>query len=111
MKLKDFSYRFTDGDIETLLFTLSILPELRMEDSEAQAVINTQLCVSAIEKLVNRTGAFSPNEFRVATASLMAAKLILAGALTVDKETLALCQKYALSINKLAQHFSVALEG
>lgn len=111
MKLKEFSYHFTDGDIETLLFTLSVLPELRMEESEAQADINAQLCASAIEKLINRAGTFSPNEYRVATASLMAAKLILSGALAVDKETMTLCQKYALTINKLSQHFSAALEG
>ena len=111
MKPKEFSYHFTDGDVETLLFTLSVLPELRMEESEAQAGINAQLCASAIEKLMNRTGAFSLNEYRVATASLMAAKLILSGSLAVDKETITLCQKYALSINKLSQHFSAALEG
>lgn len=111
MKSKEFSYHFTDGDIETLQFTLSVLPELRMEESEAQADINAQLCASAIEKLANRAGTFSPNEYRVATASLMAAKFILSGDLTVDKETMTLCQKYALTINKLSQHFSAALDG
>lgn len=111
MKQVEFSYHFADGDVDALLFTLSVLPELRMEESETQANINAQLCASAIEKLINRVGAFSSNEYRVMISSLMAAKLILSGDLAVDKETMTLCQKYALTINKLSQHFSSPSEG
>lgn len=110
MKSKEFSYNFTDGDIETLLFTLSLLPELRMEESEAQADINAQLSASAIGKLITGTNSFSLNEFRVITASLMVAKLILSDGISVDNKTMRLCQKYTLTINKLCQQFSPVLE-
>lgn len=100
--MKHIDYSFSNSDIDTILFTLSILPSLDLEETEAQAIINYQLCNSAIEKLTTNPNIdISSNEFRIIFASLQAAQLIIKDELSVDSETKSECCKYIFSVNKL----------
>lgn len=100
--MKNITYSFSDSDIDTILFTLTVLPSLELEETEAQAAINYQCCCSAGEKLIKRRTDITPNEFRVILASLEAAKMINHGELEVDPETKKKCSNYLFSINKLS---------
>ena len=105
--MKHISYSFSTSDVDTILFTLSILPALGFEETEAQAAINYQCCCSASKKLTEHSTDITPNEFRVIYASLQAAQLINRGDLEVDAETREKCNNYLFSINKLVSAFDV----
>lgn len=103
--MRNISYAFSDSDIETILYTLSILPSLELEDIEAQAAINYQCCRSAGEKLILHKTDIKPNEFRVIIASLQAAQLINQGKFEVPPDVKKECNNYLFSINKLVSAF------
>lgn len=99
--MKPVNYQLTNTDIETILCTLSILPSLGLEDTDVQADINYQCCLSAARKLSSRNPNLLPNEFRVIFASLEAAQLILQGEFEVDAEIKKDCVDHLFTINKL----------
>lgn len=103
--MKHIQYTFTDSDIQTILFTLSVLPTLSLEDSDVQAHINLINCESASEKLIEHRTDFTANEFRVIYGSLMAAQQINQGILDVDGDTKLKCCGFLFSINKLVSAF------
>lgn len=103
--MKHISYSFSDSDIEVILFTLIVFPSLELEETEAQAAINLQCCLSASEKLVKCSNDITPNEFRVIYASLRASQLINQGELETDIETKKKCMYYLFTINKLVSVF------
>lgn len=103
------NYSFSESDIETILYTLTILPTLELEDTDAQASINYQCCLSASEKLSLHRTDILPNEFRVILASLEAAQLINQGGLNVDSKVRKECSNYLFSINKLVSVFEKQL--
>ncbi len=103
--MKHISYNFSKVDIDVILFSLSILPSLGIEETEAQAMINAQCCISAGEKLIKRNTNLTPNETRVIFASLQAAQLINQGDFDVDSEIKVECNSYLFSINKLVAAF------
>ena len=103
--MKHISYSFSDSDTEAILFYLTVLPSLKLEETEAQADINFQCCRSAIEKLIKHRTDITPNEFRVIYASLHATQLINQGSLEADPETKKKCMGYLFIINKLVSAF------
>lgn len=103
--MKHISYSFSDSDIETITFALTILPSLETEETEAQAIINYQCCCSATEKLIKHDTNIMPNEFRVILVSLQAVQLINQGELEVDQETKQKCSGYLFTVNKLVSIF------
>lgn len=103
--MKNISHSFSESEIKTILFTLSILPSLSLEDTEAQAAVNYQCCCSAGEKLIMRRTDIHNNEFRVIYASLQAAQMINQGALEADTEIKQQCSSYLFTINKLLSIF------
>lgn len=103
--MKKINYSFSESDFETIIYTLSILPSLGLEDSDSQLAINRQCCLSAAEKLSHHDTNLLPNEFRVVVASLEAAKLISQGHLDVEPEVRKECNNYLFSINKLISAF------
>lgn len=103
--MKSANYQLTNGDIEVILFALSVLPLLGLEKSNAQADINQRLCISASEKLINRETDFSSNELRVIFASLNVLQLINQGVYEADPEIKKKCSIYLFSINKLVSVF------
>lgn len=107
--MKHISYCFSDADIEVITFTLSILPDFDFGESEVQAEINYQCCLSAGSKLIERSTDITPNEFRVILASLEAAQLITRGELDADPETKKKCNSYLFTINKLVSVFDEQL--
>lgn len=107
--MKHIAYSFSESDINTILFTLTILPSLGLEDTEAQAAINYQCCCSATEKLIKHSTDITPNEFRVIFASLKAVQMINQGELEVDAETKKECITYLFSVNKLVSVFDKQL--
>lgn len=103
--MKHISYTFSDSDVETILFTLTVLPSLGLEAPEAQVAINLQCGLSAGEKLAAHRTDITPNEFRIIYASLCAAQLINQGELETDAETKKRCAGYLFTINKLVSVF------
>lgn len=103
--MKHITYSFSDSDIKTILFTLTILPSLELEESEVQADINYQCCCSAGEKLINHSDNILANEFRVIYASLQAAQMVNQNELVVDSELKKECINHLFSINKLVSVF------
>ena len=100
------NFHLSDSDIQTLVMTLSILPTLGLEDSDIQAKINMQCCLSAVEHLATLDSYKpTPNEVRIMYASLQAAQLINKGRLKADSEVKAKCSNAMFSINKLLPHF------
>ena len=108
--MKHINYSFSNEDVVTICFTLSILPELELEESDEQADINYLLCNSAAEKLSNQQTNISANEFRVIYSSLLAAQMINRGELIVDAELRKECSNYLFSINRLVSAFSKQFE-
>ena len=103
--MKHISYSFSSSDIEAILYTLSVFPSLELEESDYQAEINYQCCLSAGQKLISRNTNITPNEFRVILASLEAAQLINCGEIEVDDDTKKECINYLFTINKLVSVF------
>lgn len=103
--MKHIPYSFSNSDIEAITFALTMLPSLKLEESEAQAAINYQCCCSAGEKLLMHDANISPNEFRVILASLQAVQFINQGLLEVDQETKQKCNSYLFTVNKLMSIF------
>lgn len=109
--MKHFNYRLSDGDIETFLFTLSIMPSIKFDGvSPEQEQLNFESCVSAGEKLAARNANVLPDEIRVMAISLEIASLILSGEIDVDDDIKAECSQYRFSINKLLPIFSKIFE-
>ncbi len=107
--MKHFSYAFSSGDVETLKFTLSILPLIDLEEvPPVQQEINNACCVSAMKKLLTHQP-FSPNEIRVMALSLIIANMILKNELDVDSSMKSQCTSYIFSINHLLPIFSSAI--
>jgi len=103
--MKHINYSFSDSDIDTILFTLTILPSIGLEETEVQAAINYQCCCSAGEKLINRSMDISPDEFRVIYASLQAAQMVNQGMFNIDDDVRKKCAHHMFSINKLVSDF------
>ena len=103
--MEPVKYRLNSEDIETILYTLSILPSLDVEVSDIQAEINYQCCLSAAQKLTSGNPDILPNEFRVIFASLQAAQLIMQGEYEADSETKKECFNHLFTINKLVSVF------
>ncbi len=103
--MKRIAYSFSDSDIEAIIFALSVLPSLGLEETEVQADINYQCCCSAGEKLINLDTNIAPNEFRVILASLEAVQLINQGELEADTEIKKKCSNYIFTVNKLVSAF------
>lgn len=103
--MKPVKYQLTSGDIETILCVLSILPSLGLEDTDVQAEINYQCCISAAQKLTSRNPNLSHNDFRIIFGSLKAAQLIIQGEYEVDAETKKECVDHLFTINKLVSVF------
>lgn len=108
--MKNISYVFSESDVKTVIFSLSILPTLELEETDAQASINLSCCCSAAEKLANQRSDITPNEFRVIYTSLLAVQLINRGELDVDSDTKKECSGYLFSVNKLLAALSPQFE-
>lgn len=105
--MKNFTYSFTEGDIQALLCTLSVFSSLELDEvSKVQQSINNACCLSAIEKLANRDMDFAPNEIKVMAASLMCADLILKNKFSVHDEIKSDITKHIFTVNKLLPIFS-----
>ena len=102
--MKNITYSFSNSDIETILFTLSMLPSLDIEKSETQFAVNLQCCFSASQKLIKHDK-IAPNEFRVIYASLKIAQLVNQGKFPVEDELKRKCNRYLFSINNLVSIF------
>lgn len=103
--MKQLNYEFTKSDVEAILFTLSVLPSLQLEETEEQANMNYHCCLSAGQKLINKSTDFTLNEFRVIFVSLQAAQFINRGELEVDAEVKKQCGNHLFVINKLTSVF------
>ena len=110
IKLKNFSYSLTEADIKAITYALSILPSINIEQSDVQAEINYQLCISAGTKLIKHEDNFSANELRIIYCSLQAAQLINSGELNVDTSVKKECANYLFTINKLLSVFESSLQ-
>lgn len=109
--MKHFNYSFTNNDIETLLITLSVLPNIEIDDvSEVQQNINDRCCFSAIDKLSAHDANFHPNEIRVMAVSLMISDQILRNEFVTSQEIKSELSKYMFTINKLLPIFSAAFD-
>ncbi len=108
--MKEIKYSFTSGDVETILFTLSILPSLSLEDTDIQGEMNLINCESATKKLTTGNTNFTVNEFRVIYCSLMGAQLINYGLFDVTPETKQKCASYIFTINKLVAAFKKQMD-
>lgn len=110
-KNDSLAFELSFEETEVLIFALSILPEFELEETEAQALLNMQCCMSAISKLENHASKFTENETRVMIAAIIGVKQILSGEFTADAETTAQCQSHTFCINKLYTRFSSVLQG
>lgn len=105
--MKNISYCFSKGDIDTILFCLTVLPSLELESSNVQSEINYNLSTSVCEKLINQNTDISTNEFRIICAALQAVHLINSGELQVSTQTKKHCINYLFSVNKLVDSLDV----
>lgn len=106
--MKKQIYELTNSDIETLLYTLTLIPMFDdLCDSEAQKEINVTCCASAAEKLAYHRDNFTPNEFRVMSASLQLADMITRGQIAADAETKRECSQYIFTVQKLLPVFDI----
>lgn len=108
--MKNFSYSFTEADIKAITYALSILPSMNIEQNDAQAEINYQLCISAGTKLIKHKNNFSANEVRIIYCSLQAVQLINSGKLNADADVKKECANYFFTINKLLSDFESLLQ-
>lgn len=104
--MKKLVYELTKSDVETLLYTLTLIPKFdNLHDSDAQKSINIACSVRAVEKLAYQRDDFTPNEFRVMSSSLLLADMIIRGQITADAETKRECSQYIFTIQKLLPVF------
>lgn len=104
--MKTINFNISKSDVETLLFSLSVLPSIVLEEvNNIQHEINTSCCLSSSEKLIHRNTDFIPNEIRVMYLSLKAVQLINIGELDCDIDTKKDCSKYIFTVNKLIAYF------
>lgn len=105
--MKHITYSLNDSEIGAILFSLSLLPSLKLEKTEKQARINQTCCISAGRKLMLKDSDIEPNEFRVIFASLQVVQLINNNALDVDCKTKNECLNYLDIVDKLVSAFDV----
>ena len=106
----NLNYKLTPADIKTILFTLSILPSLELEDTPQQAKLNEICCISAAEKLAKGDIKFTANEIRVISASIQVVHMINKGWLEVDADLKKDCSVYVFDINRLISVFEIDFE-
>lgn len=95
------AYSFSDSDVETIIFALTVFPGLSVEDDKRQVIANFYRCNSAISKLRKHNLNISPSEFRVILASLQAVQLVNLGELVASQEVKKDCGNYLRAVNKL----------
>lgn len=106
-----FSYCFSGDDVSAIIAALPLVPAFGA-DTEIQQRINENLCLSAMNKLVNRSTDFIPNEFRVIALSIELAREFLSGqiALDVDSEDVAEIKPHFFTYNRLHEAFGPFLD-
>lgn len=107
MKRKHNQIHINDGDIQTMIFSLSVIPRLNYEDTAERAEMNTLVVESAIRKLSNIDMNLSSAELRMVAIALHAVSSVCYGAITVSDELKKECMPYLFSINKLIPHFPI----
>lgn len=107
----EFNYRFSSSDVSSILAALPLVAAFGA-DTAAQQQINTDLCISVSQKLMNRSSEIIPNEFRVMAGAVMLARDFLAGRidLDVDEELQNELKPYLFSYNHLSSVFEPVLE-
>lgn len=100
--MENISLNFSNIDIETSLFCLSVFPTLNVESTPLQAKLNSELCNSVSRKLLLNETRIPINEVRVLYLSLTALTFILDGDYSVDDATLKKCNFYSSYAEKIA---------
>lgn len=103
----NLNYKLTATDTKVILFALSVLPAMELEDTEKQAQLNQICCISAAHKLTTGQNKFTLNEIRVISASLQIVQLINSGELDADSELKSDCARYLFDINRLVPIFEL----
>lgn len=99
----NFNINLSKSDCDAVLFALSLLPEYQVEEEipQAQADINTCLCISATKKILLRKTDLTENEWRVIAAALVLVQQIAYGNFAADAADKSECGKYFFTVNSL----------
>lgn len=101
--MKHIDYTFTESDVKTCIFSLSLLPlihETTDDISDIQIDINEQNALSAKEKLIN-SKQLTANELRVLCCCIDMGDMICHGDIDVEPKIRKECMQYMFSFNKL----------
>lgn len=94
------SYELTNSDLEACLFALSQFPNVSKSSSDIQNLINTNLCISAQQKMRNRED-LNVNELRILCACIIYCNNVCHGDIDVDNETRKQITNYMFTLSKL----------
>ncbi len=104
MFMKHIEYSFTDSDIQTCIFALSLLDSAhsRYNVPAPQILINEHCALSATEKLASlNSSRLTPNELRVLCVCISYCALVCQNPSLAEPVVYKECMKYIFTLNKL----------
>ncbi len=106
-----FSYSLSNEDVLAILAALPLVPAFDV-GTEIQQSLNENLCLSAMNKLVEKRTELIPNEIRVIALSIELAVDFLAGRLEldIDQETASEIRLHIFTYNRLHEAFGPLLD-
>ena len=105
--MRELNLDLNENDVNAICTALDLLVSLNLEKTEKQSQINAQLAYFASIKLQNNSPQLTANEARIVYAAVSCAKLILAGAYSVETEKKKELAPYIFNYNRLERQLQV----